>query len=221
MAASEDAPDSREVAVALLHCAVRLAAADQIEAGSEIYEPLSAPEQPVGIRRAALTSLLELEGDRSPHTILEWFGSEDSVLRQVAAAQLKVLGDQQLEQLATQTDQLADSARVAVLELLTMRDGARGPADGLGSSRQRSSAAATSRDPLPRADRRRRNHPAAVGNAAGGRRNECVGGPGPDRDASQSSGAGPAQSAERATGITTRRRGCFEESWSTTKPSIR
>jgi HEAT repeat protein len=124
MAAAEDTKTPRDVAVALLDCAARLAGSDQIAPAREIYQSLSGPDHALGIRRAALTALLQLEGDRTPVTILEWFGADDSVRRQVAAARLTILSDQQLEQLATRTDELSESARVAVLELLAMRGGA-------------------------------------------------------------------------------------------------
>lgn len=123
MAARDDQPMHREVSVALLDCAASLAASDRIEAAREIYESFADADQPIGIRRAALTALLDLQEQQASQTVLEWFGSEDRVQRQVAAARLTMLTDQQLDQLATQTEALPESAQVAILELLAIRKG--------------------------------------------------------------------------------------------------
>ncbi len=125
MAAGDDQTMHREVSVALLDCAASLAASDRIEAAREIYESFADADQPIGIRRAALTALLDLQDQQASQTVLEWFGSEDRVQRQVAAARLTVLTDQQLDQLATQTEALPESAQVAILELLAIRGGVR------------------------------------------------------------------------------------------------
>ncbi|MCL4205714.1 MAG: hypothetical protein KJ000_24795 [Pirellulaceae bacterium] len=124
MATATEGAAARDVSVALLACAARLAEAGQVEPAREIYDLLSGSKQSAGIRRASLTALLALEGDRLPIAVLEWFGSEDGVRRQVAAAQLTILTDQQLEQLATRNEELPETARVALLELLAMRSGA-------------------------------------------------------------------------------------------------
>jgi len=124
MAAAAEGAAARDVSVALLACAARFAEAGQVEPAREIYDLLSGSKQSAGIRRASLTALLALEGDRLPIAVLEWFGSEDGVRRQVAAAQLTILTDQQLEQLATRNEELPETARVALLELLAMRSGA-------------------------------------------------------------------------------------------------
>jgi HEAT repeat protein len=124
MVAAAGGAAPRDASAALLACATRLAEAGQVEPAREIYDQLSGPKQLAGIRRASLTALLGLEGERLPVTVLEWFGSEDAVRRQVAAAQLTILTDQQLEQLATRNDELPETARVALLELLAMRSGA-------------------------------------------------------------------------------------------------
>lgn len=125
MAAGDDSPMHREVSVALLECAASLAASDRIEAAREIYESFADADQPLGIRRAALTALLDLQEQEASQTVLEWFGSEDRVQRQVAAARLTLLTDQQLDQLAAQTEALPESAQVAILELLAIRHGVR------------------------------------------------------------------------------------------------
>ncbi len=124
IAAAAEGAAPRDVSVALLACAAQFAEAGQVEPAREIYNQLSDSKQPAGIRRASLTALLALEGDRLPITVLEWFGSEDGVRRQVAAAQLTILTDQQLEGLATRNEELPETARVALLELLAMRQGA-------------------------------------------------------------------------------------------------
>lgn len=123
MAARDDQTMHREVSVALLDCAASLATSDRIEAAREIYESFADADQPIGIRRAALTALLDLQDQEASQTVLEWFGSEDRVQRQVAAARLTMLTDQQLDQLATQTEALPESAQVAILELLAIRGG--------------------------------------------------------------------------------------------------
>ncbi len=125
MAADDDPPMHREVLVALLDCAASLVAGDRVEAAREIYESLAEVDQPVGIRRAALTALLDLQDQDASQTVLEWFGSRDRVQRQVAAARLTMLTDQQLDQLATQTEELPESAQVAILELMAIRGGVR------------------------------------------------------------------------------------------------
>lgn len=125
MAAGDDPPMHREISVALLDCAASLADGEHVAAAREIYESFAERGHPLGIRRAALTALLDLQEQEASQTVLEWFGSDDRVQRQVAAARLTMLTDQQLDQLATQTEAMPESAQVALLELLAIRGGVR------------------------------------------------------------------------------------------------
>ncbi len=122
-AARAGAATPRDLAASLLKCAARLADAGEREAARAIYAQLSAVEQPAGTRRAALSALLDLAGDQMPVTILAWLASDDRQQRQVAAARMGRLTDDQLQRLATRPEDLPDAAHAALLELLAMRRG--------------------------------------------------------------------------------------------------
>lgn len=125
-AADAPGPLAIGIAVPLLRCADHLAKAGEKQRAAQLYELLSRREQPAGIRRAALAGQLALQetpGDpqQAAATILAWFAGDDPQQREIAAARLGALGDEQLEGLASQQGQLPDAARAALLELLALR----------------------------------------------------------------------------------------------------
>jgi len=98
------------LAVPLLRCADALHGAGKKEQARAIYEKLGAAGQARGTRRAALESLLGLDGQPTGETVLAWFGDADPDRRLVAAGHLGAVSDAQLDKLA-------------VVELLTTRRG--------------------------------------------------------------------------------------------------
>jgi HEAT repeat protein len=116
-------PTPQDLAVALLRCADAQRAAGKPAAARAVYQRLSQPGQPAGIRRAAWEGLLRLEGDQATATILAWFSAPDADRRRIAAGHLHTLPDEQLDQLLAQLPDLPDASKLAVLELAASRRG--------------------------------------------------------------------------------------------------
>ncbi len=116
-------PAARELAVALLRCAVSLEKADSKQQAVAIFERLSKPGEAVGVRRAALESLLRQKGDAMNATVVAWLTQGDDAQRRLAAGHIQDLSDKQLEELVTGRSDLDEQTRSLVLQTLAARQG--------------------------------------------------------------------------------------------------
>ncbi len=116
------APLPLTLAVALLRCADAGAAAGGGERVQAIYAILGQPDQPAGVRRAAVEGLFRLQKDRAA-TVLAWMADPDAGRRHVAAGHLALLSAEQLDQLGERLADLPDDSKTVVLETLALREG--------------------------------------------------------------------------------------------------
>lgn len=116
-------PMPQELAVPVLHCAAALIARGKTSEAQAIFERLSQTGQAAGVRRAALTGLLQLKNDDRPATILAWFADTDPDRRLVAAGCLKKLSDAQLDEAASRLGQLPEASQRALIEVMAARRG--------------------------------------------------------------------------------------------------
>lgn len=117
-------PAPREVAVPLLRCAARHAAAGQDAPARAIYEQLSQEDQQAGVRRAALEGLLNLlDTQAKQDTVLDWLRDSGGDRARLAAGHLQELTDPQIDQLLTELPQLPEDNQLAVIDLAAARRG--------------------------------------------------------------------------------------------------
>ncbi len=116
-------PTPQELAVPLVRCAEALIARGKTAEAQAIFQRLSQTGQATGVRRAALTGLLQLKNDDQPATILAWFADTDPDRHLVAAGCLKKLSDAQLDQAASRLGQLPEASQRALIEVLAARRG--------------------------------------------------------------------------------------------------
>jgi len=116
------APLPLTLAVALLRCADAGAAAGAGDRAQAIYAILGQPDQPAGVRRAAVEGLFRLQKDRAA-TVLAWMADPDAGRRHVAAGHLALLSAEQLDQLGERLADLPDDSKTVVLETLALREG--------------------------------------------------------------------------------------------------
>ncbi len=111
------------LAVPLLRCADVLRHAGKTEDAKAIYDKLSNKSEAIGVRRAALNGLLDLQGQKATMTVLNWLGDSDPMRRRIAAGHLHTLSDEQLDQLISRLSELSDAAKLAVIDLGIARRG--------------------------------------------------------------------------------------------------
>ncbi|NLX97865.1 MAG: hypothetical protein GXY83_17005 [Rhodopirellula sp.] len=116
-------PTPQDLAVPLLRCGYARAGDGKTDAAVAIYDLLSQPRQPAGVRCAALEGLLRLHPDHKTATILQWFSGPDPDRRQIAAGHLHTLPDDELDRLLAQLPELPDTGKLAVMELAAARRG--------------------------------------------------------------------------------------------------
>jgi HEAT repeat protein len=112
------------LAVPLLRCAIERWKSGDAQAAAGVFRQLSAPGQPQGVRRAALTSLLDVDPPHRTTTIFSWLADSDPDRRLVAAGQLPTIPDDQLDSLLARLSELPDGVQLAVLEVAAARRGA-------------------------------------------------------------------------------------------------
>ena len=116
-------PMPQASAVPLLRCANALAAAGNVDQAQAIYVKLAASGQAVGVRRAALAAILQLQKEHATETILSWISDADADRRVVANGRLASLSDAELDRLAAKLAELPEESQLGLIEVLALRKG--------------------------------------------------------------------------------------------------
>lgn len=87
-------PLPQQLAVPLLRSAYACLESDRTETARAIFQQLSQPGQPAGVRRAALEGLLRLQDRQALSTIVEWFTKGDADQQLVASEHLSALPEE-------------------------------------------------------------------------------------------------------------------------------
>ena len=115
----EGVPMPADLAVPLLRCAEKLAAAG--ERAAKIYAKLGQAKQLAGVRHAALEGQLRLQGDRAGATILAWFVGDDAERCLIAAARLDALSQKEFADLTARWATLPEASQSILLSVLAQR----------------------------------------------------------------------------------------------------
>jgi HEAT repeat protein len=116
-------PMPQNAAVPLLRCADAMASAGNVEQAQAIYVKLAASGQAVGVRRAALAAILQLQKEHATETVLSWINGADADRRVVASGRLAALSDAELDRLAAKLAELPDESQLGLIEVLALRKG--------------------------------------------------------------------------------------------------
>jgi HEAT repeat protein len=116
-------PTEPRLAVPLLRGARQLATDGRTEAARAIYELLSKPAQPRGVRQAALEGLLGLDDQDAAELLVRWFVEGDPTQRRIAAGHLDELPEAELERLSGDLSSPDDSGKAVLLGVLAARRG--------------------------------------------------------------------------------------------------
>jgi HEAT repeat protein len=110
---------SHTLMVALLRCAGSERGAGRLETAERIYGRLSQTEYPSGIRCAALTGLLQLEGEEKEATIVEWLRDPDLERRRIALGNITFISEERLQFLLENWTDLPPDVQAVVMESAT------------------------------------------------------------------------------------------------------
>lgn len=113
------------VGAALVRIADSLAGSGKKDDASKVYEFLSDSEMPKGLRRAALEGHLRLlDEDVRKQTVLAWLFEKDPEKGLIAVSHLSELSSEQHTELFKKSETMNSSAKSALLEIMTERNGA-------------------------------------------------------------------------------------------------
>ena len=117
-------PTSQTLAVALLRCANAECEAGRSDAAKRNYERLSQAEESIATRRAALSGLLQLEGENKEAMIVDWLRDPDPERRRIALGYLNSVSEEQLSNLRSDRTELPPDVQSVVMESAMAEEGA-------------------------------------------------------------------------------------------------
>jgi hypothetical protein len=118
-----ETPTPLAVAVPLQRCADALVAAGKLEQAQAVYTKLAEKGQLLGTRRAALNTLLLLNKEQAPKTILAWIAGDDADRRIIALGHLSMVSTAELEQMVAKLTNLPAESQLGVMEAFVSRKG--------------------------------------------------------------------------------------------------